>query len=70
MTNFTVFNTLAQADNYVNRTKDYSYDEGCGCCYNRIYTVIKKDRVLSIHSGSHRGEYYDYTTVIGRIKKK
>ena len=69
---FIVFNTVAQAKNYVKRQQrlDYSQPE-CGgdCCRRGEHTFLdENNRVVVEHYGTHWGEPYSSYHVIGRVK--
>jgi hypothetical protein len=69
--NIIVFNTLSQAKNYLNRTKAYFRDEGCGCCsYGSSYFLDTKTKLVlrKVYSCSMGSIDYD-VTVVGRVKK-
>ena len=69
--NIIVFNTMAQAKNYVKRTRSYFRDEGCGCCsYGASYFLDPKTKLVlySAYSCSMGSYHYD-VTVVGRVKK-
>ena len=59
----------SQSKNYFKKLHSYSYTEGCGCCSNSVTYQIKDNRILSISSGEHQGQYYFNVTIVAKIKK-
>jgi intergrase/recombinase len=68
MSNFIVFNTLAQARNFIKRQQTYHYTDGCGCCYYALNYFISNKKVVQVYSGSSMGRDYRKMHVLGRIK--
>ena len=66
---FIVFNTLAQAENFVKRQPDFDETHSCGCCSTTRQTIIDDDRVVEIVWENVRGDVEIHTNVLGRIKK-
>ena len=59
----------SQAKNYFKKLKPYSYDEGCGCCYQCIHYSIKDNRILRSSEGKYQGNSYYNVTIVAKIKK-
>jgi len=66
---FIIFNTLAQARNYVKRQHDYHFVEGCRCCSHGESASIQGDKVIKTYFDEHMGNYQFNVEVLGRIKK-
>jgi hypothetical protein len=69
MSNFIVFNTLAQARNFIKRQQTYYHSDGCGCCYYALNYFISNKKVVQVHSGSSMGADYTKVYVLGRVRK-
>lgn len=70
---FIVFNTVAQAKNYVKRQQrlDYSQPECAGdCCSIAIHTFLDNNRVVVRTDSMYEDEPNTTTTVIGKVKKR
>lgn len=67
---FILFNTKAQALNYIKRNSHltYNYDEGCGCCYCFGSLFLDGNKLVKSNVSSHAGNIKACATVIGRIK--
>ena len=68
MSNFIVFNTLAQARNFIKRQQTYYYIDGCGCCSGGLHYSIDNKKVIQVYSGLNMGRNYRQIHVLGRIK--
>ena len=68
---FIVFNTKAQALNYIKRNKNlvYNHNEGCGCCWSTGNIFLDGNKLVQYSVSSNKGSFYASATVIGRIKK-
>jgi hypothetical protein len=70
MKKFIVFSTLSQAKNYIKRNlSKCDYSEGCGCCYDYYFPLIKGKRILYVHHNSYADNLTVNVTVIGRYKR-
>ena len=70
MKDFIIFNTKAQALNFIKRKKRYLYNycEGCGCCFNQERMFLDGNKVVSSYVNSHAGNVSAEATVIGKIR--
>ena len=68
MKKFIVFNTKAQALNYIKRYKCYNYYEGCGCCFYQEIIFLDGNKVVLSNVSSRAGSISAEATVIGRVK--
>lgn len=69
---FIIFNTRKQAMNYIKRNKqaNYSYSEGCGCCFSHGSLFIDGDKLVQSNVHTYQGFARASATVIGRIKSR
>lgn len=67
---FITFNTKKQAMNYIKRNKrsNYSYNEGCGCCWFQGSLFIDGNKIVESNVQSHQGDIRSSAKVIGKIK--
>jgi len=70
MKDFIIFNTKAQALNYIKRNKscNYSFSEGCGCCFNQARMFLNGKKLVLSKVSSHAGNVSASATIIGKIK--
>lgn len=66
---FITFKTRSQAKNYIKRTRhaNYSYHEGCGCCYSSNSMFLDGNKLVLSYFNSHEGYVTTSATVIGKI---
>lgn len=70
---FITFNTKKQALNYIKRNQrqlNYSYDEGCGCCWSNSSSFIDGTKVVQSFVACYQGSVKASTRVIGKIKSR
>lgn len=68
---FIVFNTKKQMLNFIKRNKhlNYSYDEGCGCCWFQGSLFVDGNKLVRSYVSSHLGFVEASADIIGRIKR-
>ena len=70
MSKFIVFSTLGQVKNFIKRKlPTYYSNDGCGCCYNESYPLIRGKRLIYVQVNSTHGHITAEVTVIGRYKR-
>lgn len=67
---FITFNTKAQALNYIKRNKscNYNYSEGCGCCFTQGSLSLTGNKLLLTKVSSYAGNVSASATIIGKVK--
>ena len=68
---FITFNTKAQALNYIKRNKNlnYSYDEGCGCCFSSVNLCLDGNTLVLHQVSSYAGDVSASAPVVGKVKR-